>query len=175
MTYSHRVSHLDPKAPTPSWRAPRPLKPRPHILHLEIGQPDFPTWPNISLAGIRAIVPDRRATIPCRYPPATGGHRRGGRPPPRHRGPPGAGGRGAWRKPGLFFPTLALVEPGDEGSTPTQASPPTAAMIGVAGGVPVPVPLREGTSSSSTGSVRPAYLRPYEADHLDSPANPTGG
>ena len=50
---------------------------------------------------------------------------------------------GPGAKPALFFPTLALVRPGDEVIYPDPGFPTYAAMIGVAGGVPVPVPLRE--------------------------------
>ena len=46
-------------------------------------------------------------------------------------------------KPNLFFPTLALVEPGDEVIYPNPGFPTYEAMIKVAGGVPVPVPLLE--------------------------------
>ena len=50
---------------------------------------------------------------------------------------------GPGAKPGLFFPTLALVNPGDEVLYPDPGFPTYEAMIRVAGGIPVPVPLRE--------------------------------
>ena len=46
-------------------------------------------------------------------------------------------------KVGLFFPTLALVEPGDEVIYPDPGFPTYSAMIGVAGGTGVPIPLEE--------------------------------
>ena len=50
---------------------------------------------------------------------------------------------GPGAKPALFFPTLALVRPGDEVIYPDPGFPTYAAMIEVAGGTPVPVPLQE--------------------------------
>ena len=48
--------------------------------------------------------------------------------------------------------TLALVSPGDEVIYPDPGFPTYAAMIAVAGGTPVPVPLREtATESGPTG------------------------
>jgi aspartate/methionine/tyrosine aminotransferase len=46
-------------------------------------------------------------------------------------------------QPNLFFPTLALVQQGDEVIYPKPGFPTYAAMIGVAGGIAVPVPLLE--------------------------------
>ena len=46
-------------------------------------------------------------------------------------------------KPNLFFPTLAPFEPGDEVIYPNPGFPTYKAMIKVAGGIPVAVPLLE--------------------------------
>ncbi len=147
------------------------------IIHLEIGQPDFPTFAHVSLAGIGAI-----ANGQTRYNPPAGinalraaiaadaGQRRGivVRPEEVVVGP------GA--KPGLFFPTLALVEPGDEVIYPDPGFPTYAAMIAVAGGVPVPVPLREENQFSFDLDAFDAQLSPRtRLIVLNSPANPTGG
>jgi len=147
------------------------------IIHLEIGQPDYPTFPNISLKGIEAI-----AAGYTRYnPPA-------GLPALRQAIASQAGSRrgisidpsqvvvGPGSKPALFFPTLALVEPGDEVIYPDPGFPTYPAMVAVAGGIPVPLPLREEKDFS------------FELDEFDrllssrtrlvilnSPANPTGG
>ena len=114
------------------------------IIHLEIGQPDFPTFENIAKAGIQAI--ENGYT---RYTPSAGmkslrdtiakdaGERRGIHIDPSQV----VVGPGA--KPALFFPTLALVQPGDEVIYPDPGFPTYKAMIEVAGGVPVPVPLIE--------------------------------
>src|SRR4030042_1287797 len=50
---------------------------------------------------------------------------------------------GPGAKPFLFFPTLALVRPGGEVMYPDPGFPTYKAMIEVAGGVPVSVPLCE--------------------------------
>ncbi|MGA2488582.1 MAG: pyridoxal phosphate-dependent aminotransferase [Anaerolineales bacterium] len=147
------------------------------ILHLEIGQPDFPTFPNVSQAGIEAIKQGQtRYTSP------------GGMPALRaaiagfvsrqlglNIGPecvvvgPGA-------KPGLFFPTLALVNPGDEVLYPDPGFPTYPAMIRVAGGIPVPVPLREENQFSFDLHAFDARISDKtRLIVLNSPANPTGG
>ena len=147
------------------------------ILHLEIGQPDFPTFPNVSLAGVEAIQKGQtRYTSPAGMPVlrAAIAELVSGRLD-LNIGPecivvgPGA-------KPGLFFPTLALVNPGDEVLYPDPGFPTYAAMIRVAGGIPVPVPLREENQFSFD-------LQAFDeriSDNtrlivLNSPANPTGG
>jgi aspartate/methionine/tyrosine aminotransferase len=147
------------------------------IIHLEIGQPDFQTFPHISLSGIGAI-----AAGQTRYNPPSGlgklreviaadaGKRRGiSISPAQVVVGPGA-------KPGLFFPTLALVEPGDEVIYPDPGFPTYSAMIGVAGGTPVPTPLSEANDFSFDLD---AFDRKINARTrlivLNSPANPTGG
>jgi len=147
------------------------------VYHFEIGQPDEPTFANISKAGIRAI-----ETGHTRYTPSAGtgalrqaiaddaGQRRGMqfRPEQVVIGP------GA--KPALFFPTLALVRSGDELIYPDPGFPTYLAMIQVAGGTPVPVPLREEEDFSFDLA---AFDRLVNARTrliiLNSPGNPTGG
>jgi aspartate/methionine/tyrosine aminotransferase len=76
----------------------------------------------------------------------------------------------------LFFPTLALVEPGDEVIFPDPGFPTYAAMIAVAGGVPVPVPLREEKDFSFDLEAFDARVGAHtKLIVLNSPANPTGG
>jgi aspartate/methionine/tyrosine aminotransferase len=83
---------------------------------------------------------------------------------------------GAGTKPALFFPTLALVRPGDEVIYPDPGFPTYRDMIGVAGGVPVPVPLREETGFAFDLDVFDAVLSPRtRMIVLNSPSNPTGG
>ncbi len=147
------------------------------IIHLEIGQPDFDTPENISLSGIRAIAEGR-----TRYNSTAGiaelraviaedaGRRRG---ITFHTEQvlvsPGA-------KPNLFFPTLALVQAGDEVIYPSPGFPTYEAMIEVAGGTPVPVPLLEENDFSFDLE---AFDRLVSARTkliiLNSPSNPTGG
>jgi aspartate aminotransferase len=147
------------------------------IIHLEIGQPDFPTFPHISMAAIKAIVNGQ-----TRYNPPAGlpslreaiavdaGRRRGIE---IH---PGQVVVGPGAKPGLFFPTLALVEPGDEVIYPDPGFPTYAAMIAVAGGKPVPVPLCEENSFSfDLEALDNQISERTRLIILNSPANPTGG
>ena len=83
---------------------------------------------------------------------------------------------GPGAKPALFFPTLALVRPGDEVIYPDPGFPTYAAMIGVAGGAPVPVPLREEDDFSfDLDTFGAALINRTRLIILNSPANPTGG
>jgi aspartate/methionine/tyrosine aminotransferase len=147
------------------------------IIHLEIGQPDFPTFPNISQAGIQAILDGK-----TRYTPPIGmkelreiiaqdaGNRRGMVfDPDQVVVSPGA-------KPNLFFPTMALVEEGDEVIYPNPGFPTYEAMIRVAGGKPVPVPLLENNQFSFDLDVFYKLIsKRTKMIILNSPGNPTGG
>jgi aspartate aminotransferase len=95
------------------------------IIHLEIGQPDFPTPLNVSEAGIAAIqngmtkytppagIPRLRALIADHA-----GRQRGLKIDPAQVVV------GSGSKPGLFFPTLALVSPGMRSCTQIPVSLP---------------------------------------------------
>ncbi len=147
------------------------------IIHLEIGQPDFPTPANVSEAGIAAIhLGKTKYTPPAGIPlfreliaEAAG----------RQRGlniDPAQVVVGTGSKPGLFFPTLALVNPGDEVLYPDPGFPTYEAMIRVAGGIPVPVPLREENQFSFDLEVFDARVSDRtKLIVLNSPGNPTGG
>lgn len=82
---------------------------------------------------------------------------------------------GPGAKPGLFFPALALVNPGDEVVYPDPGFPTYKAMIQVAGGVAVPVPLRPDGASFDMAAMRAAVTPSTKLIVLNSPANPTGG
>jgi aspartate aminotransferase len=147
------------------------------IIHLEIGQPDFDTLSSVSKAGIHAIraghtrynppagIPALRAAIA-----EDAGRRRGIQfSPEQVVVSPGA-------KPNLFFPVLALVEAGDEVIYPDPGFPTYVAMIRVAGGIPVPVPLDESRGFSFNMQVFKERLGPRtKLIILNSPGNPTGG
>ncbi len=147
------------------------------IIHFEIGQPDYDTFSNVSLAGIKAISEGKtRYTDPAGIPPLRkaiaedAGRRRGIeiRPEEVIISPGG--------KPNLFFPTLALVEPGDEVIYPNPGFPTYEAMIGVAGGVPVPVPLlEENNFSFDLKAFDKLINQRTKMVILNSPSNPTGG
>ncbi len=145
MSYASRTSHLKPEGAYQVLARAQELEASGReIIHLEIGQPDFETFDNIRLAGIRAISEGQ-----TRYTPPIGmkslreviaedaGKRHGLQiHPDQVVVSPGA-------KPNLFFPALALIEPGDEVIYPNPGFPTYEAMIRVAGGIPVPVPLKE--------------------------------
>jgi aspartate/methionine/tyrosine aminotransferase len=83
---------------------------------------------------------------------------------------------GPGAKPALFFPTLALVRPGDEVIYPDPGFPTYAAMIEVAGGIPVPVPLREEQNFSfDLDAFDRLVSERTRMIVLNSPSNPTGG
>jgi aspartate aminotransferase len=147
------------------------------ILHLELGQPDFRTPEHVSQAGMAAI--EEGLT---RYTPPAGlmkfreliaadaGARRGVQITPE------MVVVGPGSKPGLFFPTLALVAPGDEVIYPDPGFPTYHAMIRVAGGIPVPVTLREENQFSFDLEVFNSKIsNKTKLIILNSPANPTGG
>jgi aspartate/methionine/tyrosine aminotransferase len=147
------------------------------IVHLEAGEPDFNGPPNASLAGIEAI-----ASGQTRYVAPAGitrlreviadvaGKRRGIKISSKQvLVCPGA-------KPAMFFPTLALIEPGDEVIYPDPGFPTYEAMLLVAGGVPRPVPLLESKSFSFDLDAFDRLVNDKtRMIILNSPSNPTGG
>jgi aspartate aminotransferase len=147
------------------------------IIHLEIGQPDFPTFENISRAGIKAIEEGyTRYTPPAGMPALreviaeTAGQQRGlSFEPGQVVVSPGA-------KPNLFFPTLAVVEEGDEVIYPDPGFPSYKAMIQVADGIPRPVPLLEENGFSFDLDAFDELISDRtRLIILNSPGNPTGG
>jgi aspartate aminotransferase len=83
---------------------------------------------------------------------------------------------GPGAKPGILFPILALVNPGDEVLYPDPGFPSYRADIELAGGIPIAAPLVESRGFS--------FDLDFLADHmgdktklliLNSPSNPTGG
>lgn len=178
MNYASRTQHLRPEGAYQVLAKAQQLERQgKDIIHLEIGQPDFETFPNVSQAGIQAIQAGH-----TRYTPPSGmselreaiaedaGKRRDmSILPEQVVVSPGA-------KPNLFFPTLALVEPGDEVIYPNPGFPTYEAMIGVAGGVPVPVPLMEENNFSFDLEAFDRLIGPRtRLIILNSPGNPTGG
>jgi len=180
MTFAQRVIDLEPEGAYAVLSKANELEAQGReIIHLEIGQPDFPTYPHISLAGIGAITAGH-----TRYTPPAGiptlreaiavdvGNRRGINIKPSEVivGPGG--------KPGLFFPTMALIEPGnsDEVIYPDPGFPTYWAMIDIAGGVARPVPLLEENGFSFDLNAFDSLVNEKtKLVVLNSPANPTGG
>jgi aspartate/methionine/tyrosine aminotransferase len=177
-TFARRINHLKPEGAYQVLARAQELEAGgSDIIHLEIGQPDFETFSNISQAGIRAITDGR-----TRYNPPAGvkelraaiaadaGQRRDMTISPEQVVvSPGA-------KPNLFFPTLALVEPGDEVIFPNPGFPTYEAMIGVAGGNPIAVPLLEENDFSFDLEAFDRLINDRtKLIILNSPSNPTGG
>jgi aspartate aminotransferase len=178
MSYARRTSHLMPEgAYQVLARAQELERSGREVIHLEIGQPDFETFDNIRVAGIRAITEGK-----TRYTPPMGigrlrqviaeqaGGQRGLQINPNQVVvTPGA-------KPNLFFPALALIEPGDEVIYPNPGFPTYEAMIRVAGGKPIPVPLKEESNFSFDLEAFHQLVNQHtKLVILNSPSNPTGG
>lgn len=146
------------------------------IVHLEIGQPDFQTFDPICQSGKNAI--DEGHT---RYTPSAGIRELREAIAARisaTKGPcsPAEVVVGPGAKPGILFPILALVNPGDEVLYPDPGFPSYRADIELAGGIPIAAPLLEKRSFS--------FDLDFLADHMgdktklliiNSPSNPTGG
>lgn len=178
MNFSNRVSHLEAEgAYAVLARAQELERQGREILHLELGQPDFFTPEHIKEKGMQAIRENR-----TRYTPPAGVHRFReliAETAGRQRGVPITAEMvvvGPGSKVGLFFPTLALVEPGDEVIYPDPGFPTYSAMIGVAGGTGVPIPLEEENQFSFDLDVFDRKISDKtKLIILNSPANPTGG
>jgi aspartate aminotransferase len=178
MVYSSRIQHLRPEGAYQVLAKAQALEAANRaIIHFEIGQPDFGTFPNITLAGVQAMAGGKtRYTPPAGIPTLreaiarVSSERRGVTfNPDQVVVSPGA-------KPNLFFPTLAVVDPGDEVIYPDPGFPTYEAMIGVAGGIPVPVPLLEENDFSFDMDIFKEKVGPKtRLIVLNSPGNPTGG
>lgn len=176
--FTERVSHLKPEGAYAVLARAQALEAQGRkIIHLEIGQPDFPTPQHVSEAGINAI----RSGKTKYTPPAGIPHFREviAEYAGRQRGIHIDASQvvvGTGSKPGLFFPTLALVSPGDEVIYPDPGFPTYEAMIRVAGGIPVPIPLREENQFSFDLEVFDSKINGRtRLVILNSPGNPTGG
>ena len=131
------------------------------VLHLEVGEPDFPTPPHIVEAGVRALrdghtrygppagLPELRAAIADEL------LARGVRASiDRLLVAPGA-------KPLIFYGILATVRPGDEVQLPDPGFPIYASMVRFCGGVPKALDL------DAIGTQTRLVI-------FNSPSNPTG-
>ncbi len=147
------------------------------VIHLEIGQPDFQTFDNIGMAGIRAITNGETRYTPSAGTPAlrkaiadyTGDRVGMSFKPENVVAGPGA-------KPLLFFPMMALLEPGDEVIYPDPGFPSYRAIIETMGATPVPIGLEEEKDFSF--DMEQFNEKVNERTRLiiiNSPSNPTGG
>ncbi len=176
--FTDRVAHLRPEGAYAVLARAQALEAQgKKIIHFEIGQPDFPTPKHVSEAGINAIRAGKtKYTPPAGIPQfreiiaEAAGRQRG------LKIYPGQVVVGTGSKPGLFFPTLALVSPGDEVIYPDPGFPTYEAMIRVAGGIPIPIPLREENHFSFDLDIFDSKISDRtRLIILNSPGNPTGG
>src|SRR5664279_4359189 len=148
-----------------------------NIVHLEIGEPDFKTPQHIVDAAIQALdegwthygpaqgLPELREAI-ADYVSASRGI-----PVDPNRVCVVPGG-----KPILFFPMLALLEPGDEVIYPNPGFPIYESMVRFLDATPVPIPLVESRSFSFDLDLLESKLNDKtKLIILNSPQNPTGG
>jgi aspartate aminotransferase len=147
------------------------------IIHLEIGQPDFPTPAHVKEAAKRALddgwtgygptpgFPDFRDAI-AEYISRTRGISVSGK---NVVVVPGG-------KPIMFFTMMAVLEPGDEVIYPNPGFPIYESMINFLGATPVPMPLVESRGFSfDLDTFRQKLSNRTKMVVLNSPANPTGG
>src|SRR5271167_3455443 len=147
------------------------------IIHLEIGEPDFDTPPNIVEAAVDALhkgwthygpsagLPELRQTI-AEYVSRTRGVTVS---PEEVVVVPGG-------KPIMFFAMLALIDEGDEVIYPNPGFPIYESMIHYVGGRAVPIQLREERDFSLDVNELASLINDRtRLIILNSPQNPTGG
>jgi len=148
-----------------------------NIIHLEIGEPDFPTPANVVEAGKRALsegwtkygpsqgLPELREAIAA-YVSSTRNIQVG----PEHVCVVPGG------KPIMYYTMIALLEPGDEVIFPDPSFPIYESMIRFLGATPVGIPLEQKRGFSFDLEVlRSKLSSKTKMVVLNSPANPTGG
>jgi aspartate aminotransferase len=147
------------------------------VIHLEIGEPDFPTPSHIIEAAKQALdegwthygptqgLPELRDAI-AEYVSRTRGIRTDAR---NVCITPGG-------KPIIYFPLIALLEEGDEVIYPNPGFPIYESMIRFLGAKPVPMPLEERRGFSfDLDLFRDRLTDRTKLVILNSPQNPTGG
>ena len=147
------------------------------IIHLEIGEPDFPTAPHIIEAAARALrdgwthygppagLPQLRQAVAEDV-----GNRRGIQVDPAEVVITPGG------KPIMFFTILALVDRDDEVLYPNPGFPIYESMINFVGGRLVPYALREEREFDvDVGEIIDKITERTRLIILNSPHNPTGG
>jgi aspartate/methionine/tyrosine aminotransferase len=147
------------------------------IIHLEIGQPDFPTAPHICEAAYQAMQAGHTGYGPAAGLPELQGaiahHISQTRDltvdPEQVVVMPGA-------KPVIFFTILALVDAGDEVIFPDPGFPIYESMVNFVGARAVPLPLRESMDFRFQSEDLRTLVSPQtKLLILNSPQNPTGG
>jgi aspartate/methionine/tyrosine aminotransferase len=147
-----------------------------HIVHLEIGEPDFDTPAHVIEAGQRALgegfthygpspgLPALREAIAADFT-----RRRGVQVSPAQVVVfPGG-------KPVMFFMLMALLEEGDEAIYPNPGFPIYESMINFSGAKAVPLPLRAGNQfRADVDELRSLITPKTKLLVINSPQNPTG-
>ena len=148
-----------------------------HVVHLEIGEPDFDTPANIVEAGAHAMQNGWTHYTPSAGLPEL--RQAVAEDVSRSRGVqcsadevvivPGA-------KPIVFYTVMSLLESGDEAICPSPGFPAYESVVSFAGAKPVLIPLRE----ENNFRLDPNELADLITDRtrlviLNSPHNPTGG
>jgi aspartate/methionine/tyrosine aminotransferase len=146
------------------------------IIHLEIGEPDFPTAPHIVEAAVEALRAGQTHYVPAPgVPPLREAVaeflERTGRltaSPDRVIVTPGA-------KPIMFFTIMALCGEGDEVLYPDPSFPMYESITAFAGARPVPIPLREGNEFRiDTDELERLVTDRSKLLIINSPHNPCG-
>lgn len=146
------------------------------VVHMEIGEPDFPTPKNIHRAATRALeegftnycnsqgLPALRTEVSREFEKTRGISV----DPERIVITPGA-------KPLMFYSIISLLEEGDEAIYPNPLFPIFESMINFTGARAVPVPLREELGFRfSVDELKDRVTPRTKLIILNSPENPTG-
>ena len=148
-----------------------------HIVHMEIGQPDFKTPQNIIDAAHKAMNDGFTNYTPTPGLPQT--RQAIAEYAAKYKNVktsaeeviivPGA-------KPIIFYTMLMLIQPGDEVIYPNPSFPIYESCIDFAGGTPVPFALRpENNFEIDTEAFKKLLTPKTKLVILNSPSNPTGG
>jgi aspartate aminotransferase len=178
MKLAERMSHIGTESAFEVLAKARALeKQGKSIIHLQIGEPDFPTPAHVVAAGQQALaegwtksgptpgLPELREAI-ARYISTT----RGIEVLPENVCVVPGG------KPIMYFSMTALLNPGDEVIYPDPGFPIYESLIHFLGAKAMPVPLVESRGFSFDLDVLEKSLSPRtKLVILNSPANPTGG
>ena len=146
------------------------------VIHLEIGEPDFPTADHIVEAAVDALHAGHTHYVPAPGIPALRESvaaflERTGRlttSPDRVIVTPGA-------KPIMFYTIMALCGPGDEVLYPDPGFPMYESITSFAGATPVPIPLRESNDFRiDTSELESLVSERTRLLIINTPQNPCG-